>query len=63
MSDQRSHEPGMDAPFDPERPTDIEDAERDAARPDGGAKEDDPLLREGTDAPDAADIEDPAQQL
>lgn len=63
MSDPRPQDQGMDAPLDPDRSTDTEGSERDALRPDGGVKEENPLLREGTDAPDAADIEDPARQL
>lgn len=60
MTDERPMDQGMDAPLDPDRP---EGAARDAIRPDGGHQEANPLLREGTDAPDAADIEDPAEQL
>lgn len=63
MTDERTHDlpgtdtdekdPGMDAPIDPDRiggdpgTTDVEPS---------------PWLREGADAPDAADIEDPDVQ-
>ncbi len=44
---------GMDAPMDPDRiPGDPEPTD-----------EENPWLREGADAPDAADIEDPDKQL
>ena len=52
--------PGEDT-YETETETDTEPA-RD---PDGGAdkpEEDNPWLKEGADAPDAADIEDPTEQ-
>ena len=50
---------------DPERDPDESDRDDDR-RPVNGdpeAKDPNPLLREGADAPDAADIEDPDEQL
>lgn len=61
---------GLDAPLDVERDSTPRDGDRvDAAQVEGNVPtgEDesliDKLLRVGTDAPDAADIEDPEQQL
>lgn len=61
MTDPRHADEGMDARLDPERPD--ERSAHDAVRPEVGEQESNPLLREGTDAPDAADIEDPERQL
>ncbi|HYH93457.1 MAG TPA: hypothetical protein VD763_09885 [Candidatus Saccharimonadales bacterium] len=56
--DERASTEGVDAPLDPDLPgPTVEDAE--AAPP----AEDNTLLRTGTDAPDAADIEDPDRQM
>jgi hypothetical protein len=72
--DERNPEPldperGLDAPLDPDRPTALPD-ERSVTGtdPDASARDDDEgndnvLTREGADAPDAADIEDPDSQL
>ena len=49
---------------DPEADVDRTPDERDrGARPATDDEEPNPLLREGPDAPDAADIEDPSEQL
>jgi hypothetical protein len=68
MTDERSWTlPGADT--DEVDPTDQPRRDRDPAdsRPppdeNESEKEVDPLLREGPDAPDAADIEDPDEQL
>lgn len=60
----------IDAPLDPDRPGEtVEESRlrRDDVLPDepdvDEEKEPNPLLREGADAPDAADIEDPEHQL
>ena len=55
--------PGSQAD-DPDADIDRTDEERDRGpRPATDEKEANPLLREGPDAPDAADIEDPSEQL
>lgn len=61
---------GVDAPLDPDRPDETAEEwrlRRDDVLPDepdvDEEKEPNPLLREGADAPDAADIEDPEHQL
>jgi hypothetical protein len=46
-------ERGADAPPEPDGPAETPEA----------ADETNPLLKEGADAPDAADIEDPSEQL
>ena len=58
----------LDAPLDPERPTALPDERSETGTdPDAGARPDEErdnvLTREGADAPDAADIEDPDHQL
>lgn len=72
----RGPDQGVDAPLDPDRPDAIVEDLRDRAddvdarrgrpaparRDDGGSGAEDPWLREGPDAPDAADIEDPDTQ-
>ena len=65
MSDMNAATPDdqLDAPLDPQEP-----AKRPAGTPADGAGADDEglaktLTREGADAPDAADIEDPDRQL
>ena len=51
---------GTEVETDDERPR-----RGDGSRPESGSgeKEPNPLLRDGPDAPDAADIEDPSEQL
>ena len=67
MTDERRWDlPGADT--DEAEPRDAPRPEGDPADsrtpPDGDSEKDDnPLLREGPDAPDAADIEDPDEQL
>jgi hypothetical protein len=58
MTDQQPRTPDTREP--PSR-TEPQDAAR-QDRSDRGHDRDDPLLREGPDAPDAADIEDPEHQ-
>ena len=56
----------LDEPLDPDRPTALPDERSETGTdPDAGARpeRDDILTREGADAPDAADIEDPDNQL
>jgi hypothetical protein len=61
MTDERTNEfPGVD-PDDDETKVDARDAVDREAQPD--TDEANPLLREGTNAPDAADIDDPDEQL
>jgi hypothetical protein len=61
MTDERTNEfPGAD-PDDDETNVDARDAVDREAQPD--TDEANPLLREGTNAPDAADIDDPDEQL
>jgi hypothetical protein len=67
MTDERpSSTPGADTDeIDPTKePRRTGDREGSPAAPDGVDERDtNPLLREGPDAPDAADIEDPDEQL
>jgi hypothetical protein len=65
MTDER---PAAERPEEPERPTPAQEPGRrqdrrpadDPARP---QEQEETLLREGADAPDAADIEEPDRQL
>jgi hypothetical protein len=58
MTDERTRE--QDPRVDPER---AKDRPEDAPRPDSTDEEDpNPWTREGADAPDAADIEEPEEQ-
>lgn len=54
MTDELRPVPGED--------TDETDAAPEPESPDEPAEESNPWLKEGADAPDAADIEDPAEQ-
>lgn len=61
MTDDRPMDDGMDAPLhSPDRPSMPDEVPADMEKK---AQEPNPLLREGADAPDAADIEDPETQL
>jgi hypothetical protein len=63
MTDDIIRLPGSQAD-DPDAQTDRTPEERDRGpRPATDEEEPNPLLREGPDAPDAADIEDPDEQL
>jgi hypothetical protein len=67
MTDELQHPPGEDT-YEIERGLEtheIEDATDAPPDPDGSAgkpEEPNPWLKEGADAPDAADIEDPSEQ-
>ena len=57
MTDERT--PERDPRVDPEQP---EDRPEEEPRPDGTDENPNPWTREGADAPDAADIEEPDEQ-
>jgi hypothetical protein len=57
MTDERNRE--RDPRLDPERTT---ERSEDSDRPEATDEEPNPWTREGPDAPDAADIEDPDEQ-
>jgi hypothetical protein len=57
MTDERA--PERDPGHDPERAKERPEGER---RPDAPDEDPNPWTREGTDAPDAADIEEPEEQ-
>jgi hypothetical protein len=57
MTDERTRE--RDSRVDPEQP---KDRPEDEPRPDSTDEDPNPWTREGADAPDAADIEEPDEQ-
>jgi hypothetical protein len=65
MTDERTPPPQgtdeLDEGAEPRRPTDRDDDRRSSESVE--QSDSSPLLREGPDAPDAADIEDPDEQL
>jgi hypothetical protein len=64
MTDERLTPFPGNQPDDPTAETDqARDTADDRSRPSTDEGEENPLLREGPDAPDAADIEDPDEQL
>jgi len=67
MTDDTTRFPGS-GPDDTEMETETdrvrrEEAMRAPSRPGSDDEEPNPLMRDGPDAPDAADIEDPSEQL
>lgn len=65
MTDERTRPaPGTDTnEVDSDEPRRTAPVEDEIARENAGEQDTNPLLREGPDAPDAADIEDPDEQL
>jgi hypothetical protein len=63
MTDERSSQYPGTRPDDDEATDDAREAVDRDPRPATDTDESNPLLREGADAPDAADIEDPDEQL
>ena len=64
--DEQGHAPvetGLDAPIGGRSPATGDPIPLPPPEQDGDQPEPNPLLREGPDAPDAADIEDPQHQL
>jgi hypothetical protein len=60
MTDERTRV--QDPRLDPERSKEQEDRPGDTSKPENADEDPNPWTREGPDAPDAADIEDPDEQ-